>query len=171
MKRKIGIIAGIVILVFGTLAVLPFLYKDKLLAKVKSTLNNQVNAKIDFSDFKISVFSHFPKVELALQNLSLIGINEFEKDTIFSAGSISTSISLTDMIRNKGLELNSLTIDNPRITLISDKSGKVNWDIAKTSTATPAETEPETSSEGFKMKLNDIQVKNLTCFIMMRPCR
>ena len=58
MKRKILIISGIVVLIFGILTALPFLYKDKLLAKVKTTLNNQVNAKIDFSDFKAFAISH-----------------------------------------------------------------------------------------------------------------
>ena len=124
MKRKILIISGVVVVILGILAALPFLYKDKLLAKVKTTLNNQVNAKIDFTDFKLSLFSQFPKVEMEIRNLSLVGINEFANDTIFSAGSISTNISLMDMISNKGLELNSLTIESPRISLISDKNRK-----------------------------------------------
>ena len=162
MKRKILIISGIVVLIFGILAALPFLYKDKLLAKVKTTLNNQVNAKVDFTDFKLSLFSQFPKVEMEIRNLSLIGINEFSADTIFSASSISTNISLMDMIRNKGLELNSLTIESPRISLVSDKTGKVNWDIVKVAEAGKTATaSPEAATDEFKMKLNDIRVNNL----------
>jgi len=163
MKRKIIIILGIIVLIFGTLAVLPFLYKDKLLAKVKTTLNNQINAKIDFTDFKVSLFSQFPKVELELQNLSIIGINEFSSDTILSASSISTNISLMEMISGKGLELNTLTIESPRISLVASKSGAVNWDIAKISesTATPVATSSESPEDAFQMKLNDIRVNNL----------
>lgn len=160
MKRKIIIIAGIVVLILATIAVLPFLYKDKLLAKVKTTLNNQVNAKIDFTGFSLSVFSHFPKVEMEIRGLSLVGINEFANDTIFSAGSVSTDISIAEMISGKGLELKSLIIDNPKILLISDKSGKVNWDITKAS-AGKAPSTAEASSGEFKMKLKDIQVNNL----------
>lgn len=159
MKRKIIIISGIVVLIVGILAALPFLYKDKLLAKVKTTLNNQVNAKVDFSDFKLSVFSQFPKVEMELQNLSIIGINEFAGDTILSAGSISTNISLAELIRNEGLELKSLTIDNPTIQLIVNKSGAVNWDVVKVSETSVT---PEASSgDAFQMKLSDIRVNNL----------
>ena len=162
MKRKIGIAVGIIVLVIGLLAVLPFLYKDKLLAKVKTTLNNQVNAKIDFSGFSLSVFSHFPKIEMEIHGLSLVGINEFASDTIFSASSISTDISLMDMMSNSGLELKTLVIDNPRISLISDKSGKVNWDIAKPSSekASASASTPPSGNE-FKMKLSDIRVNNL----------
>lgn len=163
MKRKILIITGVIVLIFATLAVLPFLYKDKLLAKVKTTLNSQLNAKIDFSSFTVSLFSQFPKVELEIGNLSLVGIDEFAADTIFSAGSITTNISLMQMISGKGLELNSLTIENPEILLISSKSGTVNWDIAKASetVAQPAEPSAENAGEGFQMKLNDIRVNNL----------
>ena len=162
MRRKLLIVAGVIVVIFGVLAALPFLYKDKLLAKVKTTLNNQVNAKIDFSGFSLSLFSQFPKVEMEIRNLSLVGINEFASDTIFSAGSISTNISLMEMISGKGLELNSLTIENPRISLISDKSGKVNWDIAKTSVSgKPEAASAEASTEAFKMKLSDVRVNNL----------
>ncbi len=163
MKRKIIIIAGILFLIVGVFATLPFIYKDSLLAKVKTTLNNQVNAKVDFSDFKLSVFSQFPKVEMQLNKLSLVGINEFANDTILSASSISTNISLLDLIRNKSLELKSLTINNPKICLLVSKSGAVNWDIAKTqdSSKKKAVDQEAGSDAGFKMKLNDIQVNNL----------
>jgi len=163
MKKTIIIFAGILFLIFGTLAILPFLFKDKLLAKVKTTLNKQINAKIDFSDFKVSVFSQFPKVEMELQNLSLIGINDFAHDTILSASSISTSISLMDMINSKTIELNSLMIENPRILLKANKIGAVNWDIAKSSetAAMPTATVVASPENAFKMKLNDIRVNNL----------
>lgn len=163
MKRKILIALGIVVLIFGILIALPFLFKDKLLTTVKNTLNNQVNAKIDFADFSLSVFPHFPRVEMALKNLSVVGENEFAGDTIFSAGTISTTISLSDLFRSKGLELNSLIVDNPRVLLISDKAGKVNWNIVKPSGTSEKTTvsQPEASGNEFKMKLNDIQVRNL----------
>lgn len=163
MKRKLLIAAAILVLVLGILMALPFLFKDKLLTTVKNTLNNKVNAKIDFTDFSLSVFPHFPRVEMKLKNFSLIGTNEFANDTLFSAGSISTTISLSDLFRSKALELSSLIFENPRILLLSDKSGKVNWDIAKSSETSgkTATSQPEASGNEFKMKLSNIQVKNL----------
>ncbi len=163
MKRKILVIFAIVLLIIGTLAVLPFIYKDKLLAKVKTTLNKQINAKIDFSDFKVSLFSQFPRVEIELQNISLIGINEFAHDTILSASSISTNVSLMDLLRSKDLELNRLLIENPRIMLLVNKSGAVNWDIVKPAETRTAETasQPGSPEDAFQMKLNDIRVINL----------
>lgn len=162
MKRKLIIVGAIVVFIFATLAVLPYLYKDKLLAKVKTTLNNQINAKIDFTDFKLSLFAQFPKVEMELQNLSLVGMSEFANDTIFSAASISTNISLMEMIRGKGLELNTLFVKDPKVNLIAGKTGSVNWDIAKVPESTVAVTESQPEpGESFKIKLSDIRVSNL----------
>ena len=162
MKRKLLIISGIVVLIIGILAILPFLYKDKLLVKVKATINKEINAKVDFKDFNLSVFSHFPKVGMEIQQLTVIGINEFSNDTILSASSISTAVSLMEMISGKNLELKSLTIDNPRISLLVNPSGAVNWDITKPAEATQASSSKVAGTDqAFKMKLNDIQVKNM----------
>lgn len=162
MKRKIGIVIGIMVLIIAVLAALPFLYKDKLLEKVKTAINRQINAKVDFAAFKLSVFSEFPRVKMEIQGLTVIGINEFANDTVLSASSISTNISIMEMIRGEDLELKVLNIDNPKISLVVNPSGAANWDIAKTSeTATSTSPEIAGTSDVFKMKLNDIQVNNL----------
>jgi hypothetical protein len=161
MKKKILIIIGVIVLIIGILALIPFLYKDKLLVKVKATINKQVNAKVDFKDFNVSLFSHFPKVGMELEQLSVVGINEFASDTMMYAKSISSAISLSELIKGENLELKSLIIDQPRINLLVNKDGKANWDIAK-ETGAPS-TEPA-SDQSFKMKLNDIQVKNLNLY-------
>lgn len=160
MKKKISIIVGIIVLAIAVLASLPFLFKDKLVAKVKTTLNKQIEAKIDFKGFSLSLFSHFPRVEMEIRDLSLVGINGFDNDTIFFASSISTDISIAEMMSSNGLEIKSLIVDNPKVSLISDKSGKVNWDIAKPS-AGKATSSASPSSGDFKMKLSDIRINNL----------
>lgn len=161
MKRKIGIAAGISVLIVAIVAALPFLYKDKLLSKVKTALNNQVNAQIDFKGFSLSVFSHFPKVEMALKDLSVVGINEFAHDTIFAARLVSTDISLSEMISGEGLELKTLLIENPTINLISNNDGKVNWDIAKTAESQSTTAKTSSQADVFTLKLSDVRVNNL----------
>lgn len=161
MKRKIGIAVGVLVLIVAVVAALPFLYKDKLLVKVKTALNNQVNARIDFKGFSLSVFSHFPKVEMALEDLSVVGINEFARDTIFAAGLVSTNISLSEMISGEGLELKTLLIENPTINLISNKDGKVNWDIAKATEGQAPTINASSQADVFTLKLSDVRVNNL----------
>ncbi|HNX55049.1 MAG TPA: AsmA-like C-terminal region-containing protein [Prolixibacteraceae bacterium] len=160
MKRKIIIIAGIIVLIFASLAALPFLFKDKLLAKVKTTINSQVNARMDFKGFSLSLFSHFPRVEMEIRDLSLVGESEFANDTIFYASSISTDISISEMISGNGIELKTLIVENPKVKLISNKAGKTNWDIAK-KTESKTSSVSSSSSGSFKIKLSDVRVNNL----------
>jgi hypothetical protein len=160
MKRKIIIIAGIIVLIFASLAALPFLFKDKLLAKVKTTINSQVNARMDFKGFSLSLFSHFPRVEMEIRDLSLVGESEFANDTIFYASSISTDISVSEMISGNGIELKTLIVENPKVKLISNKAGKTNWDIAK-KTESKTSSVSSSSSGSFKIKLSDVRVNNL----------
>jgi hypothetical protein len=160
MKKKIAIAGGIFVLILVLLAALPFMYKDKLLAKVKTTLNNQVNAKIDFKGFNLSLFAHFPRVQMEIRDLSVVGINEFAGDTVFFTSALSTDISVAEMMSSKGIELKKLVINQPKINLISNKAGKVNWDIGKPSSGSPAGA-TETSSSGFSMKLSDIRINDL----------
>ena len=163
MKRKLIIVAGILFLCIGVLAILPFIYKDSLLTKVKTTLNAQINASVNFNDFQVSVFSQFPKIEIKLLNLSVVGVKEFAQDTLFSANSISTTISLMDMISGKGLELKGLTINDPKISLIVNKKGAANWNVIKTANVSEGKVVNQTSDskKSFSMKLTDIQLNNL----------
>jgi len=163
MKRKLIIVAGILFLCIGVLAILPFIYKDSLLTKVKTTLNAQINANVNFNDFQVSVFSQFPKIEMKLLKLSVVGVKEFAQDTLFSAKSISTTISLMDMIIGKGLELKSLTINDPKICLIVNKKGAANWNVIKTANVSEGKVVNQTSDskKSFSMKLMDIQLNNL----------
>jgi hypothetical protein len=98
---------------------------------------------------------------MALKDLSVVGINEFTRDTIFAAGLVSTDISLSEMISGEGLELKTLLIENTTINLISNKDGKVNWDIAKAAEGQAPTTNASSQADVFTLKLSDVRVNNL----------
>ena len=59
--KKILKWSGIVfLLLLITLISLPFIFKDKLVEVFKTEMNNSVNAKVDFGDFDLTLFSSFP---------------------------------------------------------------------------------------------------------------
>ena len=63
MLKKIGKIAGIVLLVLLLLAFLvPIFFKGKILAIVRKQINDHVNAQVSFKDVDLSLFRHFPGV-------------------------------------------------------------------------------------------------------------
>jgi hypothetical protein len=69
MKKVLFGIAVVLVLLLGALIAIPYFFKDEIVAQVKETANESLNAKLDFQDVDISVFRHFPKLTIGLQGL------------------------------------------------------------------------------------------------------
>lgn len=157
MLKKILKITGIVLLVLIVLAfALPLLFKGKIIAIAKSEINKNVNAKVDFSDVDISFFRHFPRLAVGLEDLQVIGTDDFSKDTLIAAKQIDVALNLMSVISGSEMKIYSVTIDDPRIHAIVNKDGKANWDITKPDTTTTTTEEPS----GFKMNLKHYEINN-----------
>jgi hypothetical protein len=157
MTKKILKIAGISLMaLLGIALAAPFLFKNKILAFAKKELNKQLNAKADFSTVNISFFRHFPNAAIALENLTIIGNGAFAADTLISAQEIDVAVNISSLIRGSSYEIQSITIQQPRIHAIVTKEGKTNWDIAKPD-STPATNKEE---KPFQLKLNKYEIKD-----------
>jgi hypothetical protein len=148
------------LLIIVLLIAAPFIFKGKIVAIVKEQANNNLNAKVDFGDFDLSIISSFPDFRFKINNVSVIGINEFKDDTLAFIGQLSTDINLKSVISGGPYQINSVIIDKARILGKVLADGKANWDIAKPSTDT-AKTEEvaDTSATKFAMKLKEFKIK------------
>ena len=160
--KKIAIILVIILAILvGAAIILPIAFKGPLMEKVKTTINQNVNAKVEFSDFRLSFFKSFPKVQVEINGLTVTGKEQFENDTLVSVESVATDISLSDLFKNEGLKISSLRIRKPNIFLLSTLDGLTNWDIA-----IPEETNPTPASnqsdEGMTVSLQQIDVTDLS---------
>lgn len=156
MLKKILKISGIVLLVLLVLAfILPFIFKDKITGMAKTEINKSINAKVDFKDVNISLFRHFPRLAVGLEQLEVVGIEDFSKDTLIAAKRIDVALNLMSLFGNK-MNIYSITVDEPRIHAIVNKEGKANWDITKPDTTTTTAEE----SSAFNMSLNKYAINN-----------
>jgi len=158
MKKVMIIIAAFLILLIAAIVVLPVVFKGPLLSKVKTTINNNVNAKVEFTDFNLNLWRSFPNVMMELEGLTVVGIGEFENDTLVAMRSLATDISLADLFRGEDFTIQSLRLSDAQVNLLARQSGQVNWDIAKES----VETEAEEPGESMSISLQDIEVRNLS---------
>ncbi|MBP6757260.1 MAG: hypothetical protein KA210_14055, partial [Bacteroidia bacterium] len=75
--------SGITFLVLLVVIIIaPFLFKDKLIQLVKEEANKSLNAKVDFGDFDLTLFSSFPDFRFKIQNVSVINVEPFAGDTL-----------------------------------------------------------------------------------------
>lgn len=55
MKKIFLSLVIILVILIGAAIALPFIFKDKIIAKVKSEINNNINATVNFGEFDLSV--------------------------------------------------------------------------------------------------------------------
>ena len=144
----------VLVVLFLILLAAPFLFKGKIVGLIKDQANTQLNAKLNFNeDISLSLIKNFPHLSLGIQDLSVIGINEFEQDTLFASKDFSVTLDVMSVINGDEIIIKKIRLDQPRIKALVLKNGKANWDIAKADTSA-AEVPADTASSPFNLKLN-----------------
>jgi len=158
MKKFLKVLAIIIAVVFALILILPFFFKAEIVKLVKSELNKQLTATIDFEDASLSMIRQFPDFTLDLNGLSVIGQSDFENDTLLYAKALSLRIDVVKAFRGS-FELKEFNLDKPKLKLKVLENGKVNWDIVAASSDEPAATaEPDT--EAFVLQLKKLSLKD-----------
>lgn len=138
--RVLAILIGLIII---AMIVVPMLFKDQMLAKVKEEINNNVNAKVEFADFRLSLLKSFPDLNLALQELSVKGVDQFEGDTLLYFKSFNIQVNLMSAIK-KDVVVKGIVLNEPFINGVILEDSSANWDITVPSEElTDAEQEEE----------------------------
>jgi hypothetical protein len=160
--KKILIIIGIVIaLLIATLAAIPLFFKQTLIEKAKTTINKNVNAKVEFADLKLSLLRSFPKVTLELTDVLVVGKGEFQNDTIFTVPSLRSKTALRQLFNKDNIGIEEIILDRPLLKLVVGPTGNVNWDLMVESDEA-AETVPsvagDTEEDGLVLQLEKIEI-------------
>src|SRR4051812_18945942 len=157
VKKTLKITAIVLMLLISLAFAAPILFKGKILSFVKQKMNDKLEARADFKDVNISFFRHFPKVSVAIEDLKVIGLAEFEHDTLISAKSIDIALNLMSVIKGSNYTIYSINVNEPRIHALVNEDGKANWDIVKKDSAS---SESKTDTSNFKLELQHYSLNN-----------
>ncbi|MCX6296086.1 MAG: AsmA family protein, partial [Bacteroidetes bacterium] len=150
-------ITFLVLIIF--LIAAPFLFKKQIVQFVKDTANEQLNAKVNFGDFDLTLISSFPDFTLSVDSVSVANTGDFAGDTLLYAKNLTVGLNLMSVIKGQQYKINSIIFDQPRIHALVLKNGKANWDIVKPSTDSAGVVDTAKSAP-FKMTLKKFQIKN-----------
>lgn len=151
LKSLLGLILLILILLFS----IPLIFRDKIKEKVVNVINESVEARVSFGDYKLGFFKNFPNLTFSLENLSVAGVGKFEADTLAAANSINLVFNLSSLFGKGGYEVKSVMIDGAGINTVVLEDGSANWDIMKESEETEAEVEADS---GVKILLKEVKL-------------
>jgi len=148
MKSKILKITGITLLVLVTFVwSAPWLFQGKISHQIRARLNKDLRAHVQFSGLEISLFRHFPKVSIALDNLQVTCVGEFQDDTLLTAKRFTVSCDMKSLISGDSIRARSIAFDEPRFHARINKYGHCNWDIVK--------------SEMYPNEINDSSIRTI----------
>ncbi len=83
--KKISITAcAVVALTLVALVCLPFLFKDRIVARVHAEVDGAVDAQVDWAGVGLTFFRDFPNLALRLDGLTVVGLDPFAGDTLLS---------------------------------------------------------------------------------------
>ncbi|REJ83511.1 MAG: membrane assembly protein AsmA [Bacteroidetes bacterium] len=133
MKKVFKWLLIIIVVIFAALVTLPFVFKDKIVAKVKEEANKNINAKVDFGDFDLSLIRSFPNLSLSIRDISVINLAPFEGDTLLFSKNLALTLDIMTVIKGEEIGIKSLDLEKPVMYFLVKENGKANWDIAKES--------------------------------------
>ncbi len=153
VKRLFAGLGILILLIIIAGLLIPVLFKDKILTLVKTEVNKQLNAQVDFKDLDLSIFKHFPTLTVSIQDIYVANKAPFLGDTLISAKDISISLDLMKAIKGQ-YDIKRINLNTPRINALVNEDGKASWDITKPDTSTSTTTE----SKPFALSLQEYSI-------------
>lgn len=160
--KKILKIFGIfvLILVIGLIAA-PFLFKGTIEKLIKKTINNNVNAQVEWRDLDLTLFSSFPDATVVIKDFSVVNNDPFKGDTLASGERLELQMGIKQLLKkeNEQIKVDELNLEKAYINIKVDSLGNANYDIAKEQPQT-TETPTDTTSSGFTFDLSHYEIKD-----------
>lgn len=143
IKVTLITLAALIVISIVGLALVPILFKDRIVGLVRTEMNERVDATIDFEDVDLSLLSTFPNLTVEVTNLTITGKGTFEGIRLLSVRSIGGGIDLFNLITEDAIEIESIEVEEPDVHVVITEDGAANYDIL-------AEVEPpQEPSEDF----------------------
>ncbi len=123
----------LLVVLIGSLILIPMLFKDKIAELVKSEINKNIEARVDWGDSGLTFFRDFPNLTFSLNDLSVAGVGVFEGDTLTHVRNFRIVLDVGSVVRgirkSEQIVIRSIRIQEPSIYAKVLEDGRTNWDI------------------------------------------
>ena len=142
MKKFIIFLASIVTILLVAAILIPIIFKEDIQMGMKKILDDSIEAQVYFepSKFGLTLFKNFPNPTASIEDFGIVGLNQFEGDTLLSVESFNITINLFSLFSDV-YTIRSINLIKPRINIIILKNGNANYEIVKETENTPGEEE------------------------------
>lgn len=158
MKKALKIIGITLVVIILLLIAVPFIFQSQIKDMVKNFINQNVNAKVEFSDVSLSLFKNFPQAHVEVSDLVITNFEPFKDETFATAKNISFTMSVKELFKkaDETIIVNSVDVNEALLTLKTDAFGNNNYDITKEKENISASD----TTSSFAFDINDYSIKN-----------
>ncbi|WP_194766902.1 AsmA-like C-terminal region-containing protein [Tamlana sp. I1] len=159
MKKALKIIGITLLSILILLIAIPFVFQGQIKELVKTAINQNLNAKVEFSDVSLSLIQSFPKAQVGISDLVITNLEPFQDETFATIKSIAFTMSIKELFKkaNEPLVINSIYVNEALITLKTDKFGNNNYDITKEDNGNAS---AEAKPSNFTFSIEDYKIQN-----------
>jgi len=134
LRKKLLLVSGaLAVFVLVTLLVLPVLVKGPVTSRARAQLDRGVAAHVDWGGMGLTFFRDFPNLTLSVRDLTVVGQDRFQGDTLASVGSLRLvldALSVFRAWRGRGpIVVRSIRLDEPVLRLVVMEDGTPSWDL------------------------------------------
>ncbi|WP_439488586.1 AsmA-like C-terminal region-containing protein [Algoriphagus sp.] len=160
MKKTLLIILGIIVFLFAAAIAVPFIFKDKIIARIDKEIAKTVNAKViyDIDDISLSLFRRFPNVSARIRDMDIVGNTPFERDTLVSLQELAVDFNLRSVLFDDYPTLTGVHLNGGDLYIKVLEDGTANYDITYPSEDIEQE---ETIESNFKIGVDKMEISNL----------
>lgn len=145
-------IAIILLLLF----LIPLIFPGTIAQQVKKVANNSLDSKLNFTNSKLSFFTHFPSLTVSLDDLSLTGSAPYSNDTLLRADQVAFGINLKRLLFDNEVKIDELYVSDAFINVKVNEKGKANYNIY----VAPKDQPEDATEEGTSIRLDRIDFEN-----------
>ncbi len=159
MKKTLLIVLGVFLFVIAAAIAVPFLFKDKIAARIDREIAQSVDAQVilDVDKVSLSIFRNFPRVSATVKDFAIVGHIPFLNDTLVSASEVSVDFDLRSVLFDEYPTLTGLHLDGGNVYIKVLQDGTANYDI----TIPSEDITADSVDSNMRIGVEEIRVTNL----------
>ncbi|MCU1271388.1 MAG: hypothetical protein JWN74_2682 [Acidobacteriaceae bacterium] len=132
MKRALKIVAIVIAVLIVIVLVLPFVVNvNDYRPRIESELTNALGRNVTVGNLSLSLWSG----SLTADNIAIADDPSFSKSPFIKAQKLDVGVELLPLILSKTIHITNLTLTDPQVNLLRDRSGK--WNFSTLGAASP----------------------------------
>ncbi len=158
MKKTVFILFGIIGFLLISAIALPFIFKDKIAARIDQEISKSINAQViyDLDNISLSFFKRFPNISAQLEDFKIVGNAPFEGDTLLALNELQIDFNLRSVLVDEYPTLTGIHLNGGSIYVKVLEDGRANYDITF-----PTEEAAATEVSNLKIAANLIEINGL----------